>query len=144
MCHLLILVLRCTSLWTINRSPHISPCVRKWRQRVARGLHFKKDSAYTLHWGQKRAQAPLKQDTLWGSRGTRRRTPSFHTCLNEGEYHCLSTWQRLQQRKCSSRLRSQQKYDFFWREQVHFHKCCPPSEPLITATAELQHGKGSL
>lgn len=68
-------------IFMINRSPLVSPCVRKWRWRGARGLHFKKDSAYPLYWGQERAQAPLKQDILWGSQGTRWDT--FHPYLPE-------------------------------------------------------------
>lgn len=66
---------------------------------------------------------------------------SSPTSPNGGEYHCFSTWQRLQQRKCSSRPRSQHKYDFSWREWGSLHKCCLPLEPLIQATAKFWHQK---
>lgn len=53
------------------KSPHVS-LLKKVEMRVARGLHFMKDSTYALYWGQERAQAPLKLGTLSGSQGTRR------------------------------------------------------------------------
>lgn len=84
-----------------------------------------------LFWSKAHAQA-LKE------LGGRASSP---TSLNGGEHHCFSTWQRLQRRKCSSRPRSQHKYDFSWREWGSLHKCCLPSEPLIQVTAKFSHQK---
>ena len=127
-------VLFCTFLWTIQRSQLSSPGIGKLRWRVARGLHFKEDSTPLIGDKRKQRLLPRKTLTLSDSMGLRG-TPSLHNALDEGAHHCWGSWQSLQQRKCSWRLRNQQRYEFSWREWGSLPQMLP-YKPLIPTAAK--------